>query len=140
MSDKEFTIGRMAAASGCNVQTIRYYEQIAILPSPPRSAGNQRLYDQAHVDRARFVRHSRELGFSLEQIRELLKLSDDPERPCTEIDEIVLAHLGAVEEKIARLEKFRGELKRMASICAGGKVSQCQIISALAEPETQQTG
>ncbi|OEJ64954.1 MerR family transcriptional regulator [Magnetovibrio blakemorei] len=129
---KDFTIGHMAAASGCNVQTVRYYEQIGILPAADRTAGNQRLYDQNHVDRARFVRRSRELGFSLDQIRQLLKLSDDPDQPCDEVDAIVLAHLDAVDEKIARLKQFRKELSRMASDCAGGKVSQCRIISALA--------
>lgn len=129
----DLSIGRMAEAGGCKVQTIRYYEEIGILPEPRRSAGNQRIYAPEHLDRVRFIRHSRDLGFSIDQIRELLALSDDPNRPCGEVDAIARAHLKDVERKIARLEGFRTELKRMITSCTGGKVEQCRIIDTLSD-------
>ena len=82
MVDNDFTIGRLARETGCKVQTIRYYEQIALMPQPLRTAGNQRRYGPGHVARLAFIRHGRELGFPLDAIREFLSLSDDPDRPC----------------------------------------------------------
>ena len=78
MSKGHFTIGQLAERTGCKVQTIRYYEQIALMPKAARTAGNQRRYGRWHLERLAFVRHSRELGFSLEAIRELLSLVDNP--------------------------------------------------------------
>ncbi len=133
MAHEDLTIGRMAEAGGYRVQTIRYYEEIGILPKPRRSAGNHRVYSPEHLDRVRFIRHSRALGFSIDQIRELLALSDDPNRPCEEVDAIARFHLEEVERKIARLEGFRLELKRMITNCAGGKVEQCRVIDTLSD-------
>jgi DNA-binding transcriptional MerR regulator len=133
MSAAEFTIGFLARAGGVKVQTIRYYEQVSLLPEPRRSPGNQRLYTKAHMDRLKFIRHSRALGFSLDQIRELLALSENPKRPCDEIDAVARRHLEDVEGKIARLEGLKGELGRMISECAGGKVSACRIIKVLSD-------
>jgi DNA-binding transcriptional MerR regulator len=81
MTGQEIGIGDLARATGCKVQTIRYYEEIGLMPEPARTAGNQRRYNERHVDRLAFIRHSRELGFSLEPIRELLSLSDRSSRP-----------------------------------------------------------
>ena len=97
-----FSIGQMAKAGNCRVQTIRYYEQIELLPNPLRSSGNQRLYNQKHLDRIRFIRHSRELGFSLDQIRKILSLSDDSGNSCEAVDKIAREHLSTVESKIER--------------------------------------
>ncbi len=133
MSGKEFTIGFLARVGGVKVQTIRYYEQIGLLPEPRRSPGNQRLYIEAHMDRLKFIRHGRALGFSLDQIRELLALSDDPKRPCDEIDAIARKHLGDVEGKIIRLEGLKAELGRMINECAGDRVSACWIIKVLSD-------
>jgi DNA-binding transcriptional MerR regulator len=88
------TIGRVAQATGSKVQTIRYYEQIGLLPAPERSRGNQRLYDDRAVERLAFIRHARGLGFSLDAIRDLLDLADRPDRPCDEADAIARAQLG----------------------------------------------
>ena len=129
----DLTIGDMAEAGGCKVQTVRYYEEIGILPKPRRSAGNQRLYAPEHVERIRFICHSRDLGFSLDQIRELLALSDDANQSCEKVDAIARAHLDDVERKIARLEGLRRELSRMVTDCAGGKVGQCRIIGTLSD-------
>lgn len=128
-----YSIGQVARSANCKVQTIRYYEQIGILPAPARSEGNQRIYSQRHLERLSFIRHSRELGFSLEQIREILALVDDPTHSCEEVDRIASAHLTEVKSKIERLEEMRRELERMVSQCAGGTVTECRIIESLAD-------
>ena len=97
------SIGSLAERTGCKVQTIRYYEQIGLMPKPGRTSGNQRFYREVHVDRLAFIRHSRELGFPLDAIRELLELSDDPNRSCEQADRIARAHLREVETRIASL-------------------------------------
>jgi len=131
MKIEALTIGWLAKETNTRVQTIRYYEQIGLMPSPPRSAGNQRQYEQEHVDRLAFIRHCRELGFSLDQVRELLSLSDDTKRSCAEIDAIAQTHLEDVQKKISRLQGFEKELQRMVTECSGGGVSQCRIIEVL---------
>ncbi len=128
-----YSIGQMAKAGNCKVQTIRYYEQIGLLPEPVRSAGNQRVYGRDHLNRLGFIRHSRELGFSLDKIREILALSDDPSHSCEEVDQIARNHLREVESKIRRLESMREELKRMINQCAGNQVSDCRIIEVLSD-------
>lgn len=97
------TIGKLAAAAAVKVPTIRYYEQIGLLPEAERSAGNQRLYGKQALERLAFIRHSRELGFPLEAIRELLSLSDQPELSCSTADGIARRQLGEVKARIARL-------------------------------------
>ncbi|MCU7933548.1 MAG: helix-turn-helix domain-containing protein [Candidatus Thiodiazotropha sp. (ex Dulcina madagascariensis)] len=121
----------MAKAGNCKVQTIRYYERIGLLPEPERSDGNQRIYRQHYMDRLGFIRHSRELGFSLERIREILALSDDPSHSCEEVDRIARNHLLEVESKIKRLQSMRKELRRMIDQCTGNQVSECRIIEVL---------
>ncbi|MGH1462100.1 MAG: MerR family transcriptional regulator [Neptuniibacter sp.] len=132
MSEK-YSIGEVAAAGNCQVQTIRYYEQIGLMPAPERTAGNQRIYRKAHYDRLAFIRHSRELGFSLEQIREILTLNDSPNHSCGDVDAIARNHLADVESKIKRLQGMKKELKRMIEQCAGGTVSDCRIIEVLSD-------
>lgn len=127
------TIGRLARATGCKVQTIRYYEQIGLLPEPIRSQGNQRLYGQADIDRLAFIRHSRELGFSLQAVRDLLSLVDDPDKPCEAVDTIAQSQLDQVERRIASLQALRLELTRMLHQCRGGRVSDCRIIAVLSD-------
>ncbi len=129
----EMTIGRLAAATGCKVPTIRYYEQIGLLPPPRRSAGNQRLYQERHLQRLAFVRHARELGFALPAIRELLDLNDRPEQSCAAVDAVAREHLDAVEARIERLQRLRDELRRMIAACAGGRVADCRILETLSE-------
>lgn len=133
MSGGEIGIGDLARASGCKVQTIRYYEEIALMPEPARTAGNQRRYDQRHVDRLAFIRHSRDLGFSLEAIRELLSLSDRPDQPCDAVDRLARRQLEQVERRLAQLTMLKSELERMLRQCAGGKVRDCRVIEALSD-------
>lgn len=125
------TIGKLGAASGVKVPTIRYYEQIGLLPGAERSAGNQRLYTRAVQDRLAFIRHARDLGFTLEAIRDLLGLSDRPDQSCAEVDSIARAQLRAVEGRIARLQALKAELERMVDHCAGGRIADCRVIEVL---------
>lgn len=127
------SIGALSRETGCKVQTIRYYEQVGLMPAPARSEGNQRRYDQSHLDRLSFIRHSRELGFPLEAIRELLSLTDRPERSCEAADAIAQAQLVEVERRIARLNSLKAELERMIEQCRGGRIADCRVIEVLAD-------
>ena len=130
---QDFMIGELAKRADTKVQTIRYYEEIGVMPKAIRAANNRRLYNENHLERLTFIRHSRELGFSLDDIRNLLELSDQPDRPCKEVDAIARGHLKEVERKIATLQVMQAELKRMISHCSGGVVSDCRIIKVLAD-------
>ncbi|MGB8621258.1 MAG: helix-turn-helix domain-containing protein [Paracoccaceae bacterium] len=124
-------IGTLARRTGTKVQTIRYYEQIGLMPAPGRTEGGQRRYRDAELDRLAFIRHSRQLGFPLEAIRELLDLSDHPDRDCGAADSIARRQLREVDNRIARLEALRRELKRMISECRGGTTSDCRVLEVL---------
>ncbi|MBM9593581.1 MerR family transcriptional regulator [Roseitranquillus sediminis] len=125
------SIGTLAGRTGTKVQTIRYYEQIGLLPEPERTQGGQRRYDDADLDRLAFIRHARQLGFTLEAIRELLELSDRPERSCAEVDAIAQRQLREVSARIARLEALRGELRRMLRECQADRVADCRVLEVL---------
>ena len=129
----EYGIGDMARLAGSKVQTIRYYEDIGLMPEAMRNRGNQRRYDRKALDRLKFIRHCRNLGFGLDDIREMLSLSEAPDRPCEAVDEIAQRHREAVNRRIEQLETLRGELDRMIDECAGGKVCDCRIIEVLAD-------
>ncbi|MFM2042239.1 MAG: hypothetical protein RLY86_815 [Pseudomonadota bacterium] len=103
-----------------------------MLPKPARTAGNQRLYSQADLDRLVFIRRGRELGFPLDEIRRLLSLADRADMPCGEADVIASAHLRDVRQKIAHLRALEAELERMVTQCSRGTVSACRVIEALA--------
>jgi DNA-binding transcriptional MerR regulator len=126
----ELSIGGMARDTGCKVQTIRYYEQIGLMPEPLRTNGNQRRYDLQHAERLAFIRHSRELGFSLDAIRQLLELSDDPDQPCEHVDAIARDQ---VDRRIVSLKALKKELNRMITQCRGGNVGDCRIIRVLSD-------
>ena len=127
-----FSIGASARATGTKIETIRYYERIGLLPQPARTGGNYRAYAQLHLDRLSFIRRGRDLGFSLDEVRELLRLSDDRERSCGEIDQIARGHLAEVERKLADLTMLRGELRQLIDQCQRGNVAECRIVEALA--------
>ncbi|CFX34479.1 HTH-type transcriptional regulator ZntR [Candidatus Filomicrobium marinum] len=128
-----FAIGHIAEAAGCKVQTVRYYEQIGLLPRPRRSEGNQRLYGKQDLERLLFIRHARELGFPLGSIRELLSLSDQPDQPCDEVDRIARTQLAQVKRRLAQLRALQAELQGMIDRCSGGRVADCRIIERLAK-------
>lgn len=127
-------IGVLAEQTGVKVETIRYYEQVGLLPPPERSDGNQRRYGRRHIERLAFIKHARDLGFPVEGIRMLLRLSDTPDIACDEAHAIAVRHLNDVRHKIARLRSLESELSRIATTCSGGvKACDCAIIEALAD-------
>lgn len=130
-----FAIGALADAAGVKVPTIRYYESIGLLPKPQRTGTNRRLYGEDAIRRLRFIRHARELGFDIEDIQQLLALSDDPKRPCREVDAIAQRHLAEINSRIERLNALKSEVSRMIRECAKGTVAQCRIIDVLAHHE-----
>jgi Cu(I)-responsive transcriptional regulator len=131
MEKTNLTIGDLAKATGTKVVTIRYYEQAGLLPAPRRTGSNYRTYEADHLHRLRFVRRCRDLGFSVDQVRELLALTENGERDCGAVDQIALEHLATVEQKIADLARLANELRRISSQCQGGTVAECRIIEAL---------
>ncbi len=125
------TIGDLGKATGTKVETVRYYEKIGLLPKPPRTGGNYRDYGEAELGRLSFIRRARDLGFSLDQVRALLKLSDDEGHDCAGIDRIAHAHLLEVDRKLADLTALRRELKAVIDSCQGGIIADCRIVEAL---------
>lgn len=126
-------ISAAARASGVKVPTIRFYEEIGLLPPMPRTQGNRRLYGPADLRRLTFIRHARELGFEIDAIRALLALQDEPEQPCAAADAIAGAQLVAVRRRIATLKALEAELERMVGGCRHGKVAECRVIEVLAD-------
>ncbi|MFN0318556.1 MAG: MerR family transcriptional regulator [Burkholderiales bacterium] len=129
----DYAIGDLARVAGTKVQTIRYYELQGLLRAPARTHGNQRRYAQSDLDRLKFIRHARELGFALDDVRSLLQLAAHPEKPCAEADAIARAQLLDVERKIARLKSLKTALTRMVVACKHGDVRTCRIIETLAD-------
>ncbi|MGO8916548.1 MAG: MerR family transcriptional regulator [Stellaceae bacterium] len=132
MTHPGIPIGVAATQSGVKVPTIRYYEQIGLLPKPSRTKSNRRNYDAAALRRLIFVRHARELGFEIEAIRVLLTLQDNPDQSCKAASEIARARLDEVERRIDTLLALRVELERIIAECANGLVAECRVIEALA--------
>jgi MerR family mercuric resistance operon transcriptional regulator len=122
-------IGKLAAQTGVNIETIRYYERVELLSAPARTDGGHRVYDADHVRRLTFIRRSRELGFSLDDIRTLLALSDG-KRDCA-AKELTLRHLADVRGKIASLKRLERALKGMTQACKPGDQNSCPIFDAL---------
>lgn len=127
------TIGGLAKASGVKVTTIRYYESIGLIDPPDRSDGGQRLYDKNAIERMNFIRHARDLGFSLDAIRELIALSSNRERSCAEIDEIARRHAADIHHRIRRLKALEREMERMIKACSVDKVADCRVLAVLAD-------
>ena len=136
MSMTAVPIGEAARQSGVKAPTIRYYEQIGLLPTPPRSEGNRRQYATDDLRRLAFSRHTRELRFEIDAIRALLALQDDPDQSCASADQIARARLVEVEQRIANLTALKAELQRMVTGCSHGRVDQCRVIEALASAAT----
>lgn len=128
------SIGTLARATGTKVETVRWYERVGLLPAPARTSGNYRSYGRAHLDRLSFIRRARDLGFTLDQVRDLLQLADQRDRSCEEVDAIARAHLGEVERKIADLTALRRELADIIGRCGHGTIAECRIVEALSPP------
>lgn len=125
-------IGEIAARTGLNVETVRYYEREGLVAPPIRTAANYRSYGEEHLKRLTFVRRARDLGFSLSQVRELLDLADDRDRPCGAVDALAREQRAKVSQKITELTALRRELDRLIGDCKRGRISDCLIIDALA--------
>lgn len=130
-------IGALASSTGTKVETVRYYEKIGLLPPPARTAGNYRDYGSDHLARLSFVRRARDLGFTLEAVRDLLAMSDDKKQSCEAVDTIARLHLGDINRKIGDLSSLRSELERVLKSCRHGTVAECKIIETLAPRKTQ---
>ena len=124
-------IGVLSKRTGCNIETIRYYEKIGLLPAPARSEGRHRVYSLADLQRLKFVRRARELGFTLDQVRALLRLVDEQKHQCAEARDLAATHLANVRAKIADLRAMERALKDMVAQCTDGTLLQCPLIEAL---------
>ncbi len=133
MSVQAISIGDAAKLSGVKIPTIRYYEQIGLLPPSTRTAANRRVYDELDLRRLAFIRHGRELGFDIDAIRTLLTLQGAPNQPCAQADAIARERLVDVDQRIASLVALRDELRRMLQECAHGRIADCRVIEVLAD-------
>lgn len=127
----ECGIGDLARRAGYAVQTIRYYEEIGLMPKPARTQGGQRRYGDDLVKRLLFIRHARDLGFEIDDIRSLLDLSSRPEQPCASVDAIAETHLAAIDAKIASLKALRRDIGAMLACCNKERVSDCRVMDGL---------
>jgi DNA-binding transcriptional MerR regulator len=124
-------IGELSRRSGVNIETIRYYERIGVLPKPVRQQNGRRTYVEGDARRLGFVRHARALGFDLPDVQTLLSMQERPEQSCAEASRIAEAQLSLVEERIVKLESLRAELRHMVAECGRGVVAECRIIECL---------
>lgn len=131
MAKPSYSIGALANATDTKVETVRYYERIGLLPKPARTAGNYRSYGDDHLGRLSFIRRSRDLGFTLDQVRALLGLAESRDSDCCEVDAIAQDHLTDIDRKIADLRALRRELRDLIGQCQKGVVAECRIIGAL---------
>lgn len=132
------SIGAVARRSGLSVPTVRYYEQVGLLPAAPRSEGGQRHYGEAAIHRLTFIRRCRDFGFTVEQVRELVERVDQPERPCLEVRDIAQRHLNSLRQKLHELQALErslaGLVRSCDSACAGGSALDCSILEDLGSP------
>ncbi|MBA4793443.1 MAG: helix-turn-helix domain-containing protein [Phenylobacterium sp.] len=127
------TIGKLAKATDVKVPTIRFYEQIGLLPEPDRTDSDRRIYDDRAVRRLAFIKHARQLGFSVQAIRTLLDLADHPDHACDDANDLAAEQLTSIETKIAQLQALRSELKRMVDAGCRGVAGECRVIETLAD-------
>ena len=124
-------IGEVSAASGCHIETIRYYERIGLMTSPARTESGYRQYRDADVERLRFITRGRALGFSLEVIASLLRLAEETDLPCSDVDRLARTHLVDVQRRIADLQCMEHELQCTIESCSGRERASCSILGAL---------
>jgi len=127
----QLTIGRLSARAAVNIETVRYYERIGLLTSPPRTEGGHRLYSEPHVKKLTFVRRARELGFTLEEIKALLRLADERPPSCARARSLATKHLADVREKIVDLKRMERVLTQTVALCAEGDRPECPLLEAL---------
>jgi MerR family mercuric resistance operon transcriptional regulator len=137
----EFPIGALARDSGVNIETIRYYERIGVMPKPARSMGGYRLYSSGDLKRLTFIRRGRELGFTLDELRDLLRLVDGHAYTCAEVRAMTLDHVADIRRKISDLRQLERVMTDISSRCSGKRIPDCPIVDALfqARPLTNHT-
>jgi len=133
MINTTFSIGDMSKQTGCKVETIHYYEKIKIMFEPPRTPGGHRIYSLTDVKRLNFIRKCRNLGFTIEQVRELLRFIDEPDHYCGEVKAMAMVQFRAVQDKINELKHLQEALNTMITECKGENytIDNCPIIDAL---------
>lgn len=132
VSEKGLQRSELARRTGCNLETIRYYEKIGLMPDPPRTTAGYRVYDEGHVSRLQFILRARELGFAIDEIRGLLDLVDGGNQTCAEVKERTERHLKDVRAKISDLRRIEKVLSATAAQCSGEDVPECPVLEALA--------
>ena len=133
---KSMHIGRLAAEANVSVDTVRYYERSQLLPAPTRTASGYRTYPPSVVERLRFIRRAKELGFSLEEIRDLLTVSDERDTGVASVRDIAAKRLADVEARLAELSQLRDGLKDLVDACPGhGDLGKCPILNAFKTKE-----
>ncbi|VAW01507.1 Heavy metal resistance transcriptional regulator HmrR [hydrothermal vent metagenome] len=128
-----YAIGEMSRATAVNIETIRYYERIGVMPKPDRTAGGNRQYSHDQLKRLFFIRRCRDLGFSLSEVRALLAMVDGQDFSCSQVHEMTIAHLGTIRQKLTSLQQLEKTLQQMAATCSKGDVPECPVIDALFE-------
>ena len=128
---RSLSIGQLAAAAGVNLETVRYYERIKLMPPPARTASGHRAYEEGHVRRLAFIRRARELGFGIDDIRALLDLADAARGSCAEVQMIAQAHLDEVRSKLADLAKLERILAATVARCSGDPAPPCPVLDML---------
>lgn len=125
--------GELAKRTECNIETVRYYEKAGLLADPPRTAKGYRIYDESHEKTLRFILQSRKLGFTVEEVRDLLTLVSGGNYTCDEILEKTQAHLKSVQARITDLQRLESTLLKTIAKCKGGNTPDCAIVEALGE-------
>jgi DNA-binding transcriptional MerR regulator len=133
MRVQDYSIGELSAETGVKVPTIRYYEGIGLIDAPPRTEGNQRRYGDAALERLRFIAHARAMGFPMDSLKSMLRITGHRDAPCADLDELVRDRLAEVDERIARLTELRGELSGMLESHRHGTVGECRVVEVLSD-------
>lgn len=129
---KTFTIGQIAREAGVGVETVRFYERKGLLAEPSRRASGYRQFDESVVDRLRFIREAKVLGFTLNEIKELLSLKLDPVSSCADVKSQAEAKIADIEEKLRTLQRMKRALLKLTKACSGnGPSSECPILESL---------
>jgi MerR family transcriptional regulator, mercuric resistance operon regulatory protein len=133
MNTSHFSIGEIAKSANCKVETVHYYEKTGLMPEPSRTEGGHRIYSLSHLKRLNFIRRSRDLGFTIEQVKNLLKFIDEPDHYCGEVKAMAMLQTRVVQDKIDDLQRLKIALEEMVSQCKvdNYSIEQCPIIDAL---------
>ena len=131
MRDQRYPIGVLSAETGVNIETIRYYERIGLMPKPPRTDGRRRTFDAGHLKRLTFIRRGRELGFSIDEIRELLGLARGQGLTCAKVKTMTETHIADIRSKVKDLRKLERVLNDLAARCHGREAPDCPLLEAL---------